>query len=61
MFMSIFSFEIHIRINYVTLTTSAYFEEVVKKHNEYDLPKEFREQEDLESDESESEESDWIL
>ena len=38
-----------------------YFEEVVKKHNEYDLPKEFREQEDLESDESESEESDWIL
>ena len=40
------------------LTPSAYFEEVVQKHNEYDLPKEFREQEDLESDESESEESD---
>ena len=41
-----------------TLTPSAYFEEVVKKHNEYDLPKELREKEDPQSDESDSEESD---
>ena len=42
------------------LSPSEYFDEVVKKHNEYDLPQEFREEEEPESDESDSEESDWI-
>ena len=42
-----------------TLSPSEYFDEVVKKHNEYDLPQEFRPQdEESESEETDSEESD---
>jgi len=38
-----------------TLTSSQFFHEVVKKHNEYDLPKEFHpEESDCETDSEEA-------